>query len=199
VILLLHLLVLRVKIPSESLTRTSDLLTSESANNWESPSDPDMTLIIIVVIVGALFVSVLIVLVVIIVRRRKSNSEPADNSVSMTPLASDSNIGNYSRIDRSDSSYHSIPRNGNGSANEGEKPSSFATKSWELNYSELQLLEKVGEGAFGTVHRAIFRHQQVAVKQLKNQIDQREVCIQHHLFMLTSCFSWRTLKRKYPC
>jgi serine/threonine protein kinase len=35
-------------------------------------------------------------------------------------------------------------------------------------------LEKVGEGAFGTVHRAIYRHQEVAVKQLKNQIDQKE-------------------------
>jgi hypothetical protein len=51
-----------------------------------------------------------------------------------------------------------------------------ATKSWEINYSELKMLETVGEGSFGTVHRAIFRHHEVAVKQLKNKIDQKEVC-----------------------
>jgi hypothetical protein len=50
-----------------------------------------------------------------------------------------------------------------------------ATKSWEIKYSELKMLETVGEGSFGTVHRAIFRHQQVAVTQLKNHIDQKEV------------------------
>jgi hypothetical protein len=116
------------------------------------------------VIVAVLVVCGLIVLVVFLVMRRRSNSNSEDAAandyVSLEPVTSNSSQGHLSNsvgIATSTSETH-VP-----------------TKSWEINYSELKLLETVGEGAFGTVHRAIFRHQQVAVKKLKNQIDQKEV------------------------
>jgi serine/threonine protein kinase len=103
--------------------------------------------------------------------RRKSNTsneaEAADNSVSLEPYTSEDN--------GEENKYQFLEPDAEEAISEKHNPP--ATKSWEINYTELKILETVGEGAFGTVHRAIYRHQQVAVKQLKNQIDQREVWI----------------------
>jgi hypothetical protein len=130
-------------------------------------------MIIVGVIAGVLVVCGLIALVIFIVRRRKSNSkdevEAGDNSVSLEPIKSNTNEETqYQSI--SSSPYQSL-----------EQPQTGVevTKSSEINYSELKMLETVGEGSFGTVHKAIFRHREVAVKQLKNKINEQEVCRQH--------------------
>jgi hypothetical protein len=170
---------------SSSEGETGAPLTSEYIN-WETTSDEsDITFIIVGVVAGVLVVCGLIVIVmVIIVRRRRSNSyAAADNSIPMAPLESDTtHYTSISRIKKADSS-RSFSTTASGkvasSADDIEKRVPSAPKSWEINYSELKILETVGEGAFGTVHRAIFRHHEVAVKQLKNQIDKREVHTQH--------------------
>jgi hypothetical protein len=160
-------------------TDTTDPLTSESANiSLETAGDDSNLILIIVGVIAGVLVVVVLILVVIIVKRRNSNSNGApNNSVSLEPIAPYSN-DHYSSI--ADSSQ-SLSRGSISNENENLAPP--ATKSWEINYSELKLLEKVGEGAFGTVHRAMFRHQQVAVKQLKNQIGQKEVAYNNDVFL----------------
>jgi hypothetical protein len=140
---------------------TSDLATITSE---EDGDDSVITFIIIGVIGGALVAAGLTALMVFIVRR-KSNS---NNSVSLESMISNNNEGRYQ-------ASQSLGQFGIDVAISDEKLAPRVTKSWEINYSELKMLETVGEGAFGTVHRAIFRHQEVAVKQLKNRIDQKEV------------------------
>jgi predicted ATPase len=135
--------------------------------------DFNVTLITVIVVTGVLICSLVALVITIIVR--KSHSNDADSSVSMLPLAH-SSTNHYTKIEVADSEQ-SVGKSsiGNCVATSAHINKSGGTKSWEINYAELQMLETVGEGAFGTVHKAIFRHQQVAVKQLKNQIDQREV------------------------
>jgi hypothetical protein len=127
-----------------------------------------MTHILVGVIVAVLVVCGLIILVLVIVKRRKSNSNKdheANFSVDMEPIPSSDYSTDYSKLDYSVAS-----------TSESSKHLPPETKSWEINYSELTMLETVGEGAFGTVHIAIYRHQHVAVKQLKNRIDKKQVC-----------------------
>jgi hypothetical protein len=163
---------------THSPTNTTNLLTPNS-NRDEVDGNLDMILIIVGTIAGALVMCGLLVLVIFILRRRKSNSldedEKRDNYVSLVSIKSNAN---------SDTQYQSIssPYQPLGQSQTGapvaisdEKHAPGATKSWEINYSELKMLETVGEGSFGTVHRAIYRHQQVAVKQLKKKINQKEV------------------------
>jgi hypothetical protein len=148
-------------------------VTSESfiGDLEENDDDADMTPIIVGVIAAVLVVCGLTALVVVLAKRRKSNSnkkaEEGYNAVSLDPANNvNNNKDHYQRLS-------SPSLTGVEVATSDEKLA--PTKSWEINYSELKMLETVGEGAFGTVHRAIFRHQEVAVKQLKSQIDQKEV------------------------
>jgi hypothetical protein len=138
--------------------------------------------IIIGVVAGVLVVCGLIVLVALIARRRKSKSkdeaEAGDNSVSLVSMTSNASEGHYQSIT---SPYQPLEQTHTGVevATSDEKLAHIVTKSWEIKYSELKILETVGEGSFATVHRAIYSHQQVAVKQLKNQINQKDVGVQH--------------------
>jgi FtsZ-interacting cell division protein ZipA len=144
-----------------------------------------MTYIIVGVVAGVLVVCGLITLVIILVRRRKSKKEDeaGDNSVVLESMESSGNKGHYQSIAfsqsaepvTSDSTKGQHRSTSQSLEQPEEKHSSRANKSWEINYSELKMLETVGEGDFGTVHRALFRHQEVAVKQLKKQIDKKEV------------------------
>jgi heme/copper-type cytochrome/quinol oxidase subunit 2 len=149
-----------------------------------------MILVIVGVIAGVLLVVCgLIVLVVIIVRRRKSNSnkntvdpnssnDHVDSHISLEPIRPNRAESHYSSIGLMKTDYYApLGVEAATSTSSSEKLEKIA-KSWEIKYSELQMLEIVGEGAFGTVHRAIFRHQQVAVKQLKNQISRKQVRVQ---------------------
>jgi hypothetical protein len=137
-----------------------------------------MTVIFIVVIAGALVVCGLIIaLAIFAVRRSKfSSTESEDNAVTLESLKPDANNAEtqYQRLSTR-SPYQPVGQPLTTGVEVSTSDESQPTKSWEINFAELSMLETVGEGGFGTVHRAIFRHQQVAVKQLKNQIDQREV------------------------
>lgn len=46
------------------------------------------------------------------------------------------------------------------------RQNSLSLKEWDIPYGDLQMLEKIGQGRFGTVHRALW-HGSVAVKLLK--------------------------------
>ncbi|KAI9576240.1 hypothetical protein GQX74_014300 [Glossina fuscipes] len=46
------------------------------------------------------------------------------------------------------------------------RQNSLSLKEWDIEYSDLQMLEIIGQGRFGTVHRALW-HGSVAVKLLK--------------------------------
>lgn len=46
------------------------------------------------------------------------------------------------------------------------RQNSISLKEWDIPYDDLKLLEKIGQGRFGTVHRALW-HGDVAVKVLK--------------------------------
>jgi len=43
--------------------------------------------------------------------------------------------------------------------------------SWEVIYEEISFKEKIGKGGFGVVNRAVFRDQDVAVKQLRKDVE----------------------------
>ena len=42
------------------------------------------------------------------------------------------------------------------------------TSVWQIRHKELQLLDRIGEGGFGKVHKAVYRETEVAVKLLKD-------------------------------
>lgn len=52
------------------------------------------------------------------------------------------------------------------------RQNSLSLKEWDIPYDDLRLLEQLGEGRFGTVHRALW-HGDVAVKLLKGLDDDR--------------------------
>jgi hypothetical protein len=165
-----------------SQTNTTNSFSSDSVDSTQAESEAgDLNLILIIVgaIVGVLVICGLLALVIFLARRRKSNSknetEAGDNYVSLESIKS--NVNEETQYQSISSSHQSLgqPLTGVEVATSDEKLGHGATKSWEINYSELKMMETVGEGSFGTVHRAIYRHQEVAVKQLKNKINQKEV------------------------
>jgi hypothetical protein len=166
-------------------TTNSESVTIPTDQKSESTSDDSTIIIIVGVIAGVLVVCGLIA--VVIMRRRKSNSkdepEAGDNSISLEPIHYQS-LSSAQPITPDSSKEHQSTSTVE-VATSDQKLGSQATKSWEIDYSELKILGEVGEGAFGTVHRAIFRHQQVAVKQMKNQIDKKEVCKINNINLLT--------------
>jgi hypothetical protein len=131
---------------------------------------------------GILLGVVLIVAFLFIRRRRRQRAvHPEEPSTSSSKYVSmnDSKDGNdstshYQEMKGREDSQPSFQK----SEPEPVKLTTL-TKSWEVNFNELEMKETLGEGAYGTVHKAIYRHQQVAVKQLKNKsLPQTEVALQ---------------------
>src|SRR5690606_24818851 len=96
-------------------------------------------------------------------RKSKSNSAyqyggaaSADKSVPLETVASDNNRSHYQSLMSSDSSRSLRPPSNIDASTSDEKPTP-PVKSWVINYSDLEMLEAVGEGAFGTVYKAMFR------------------------------------------
>eukprot|EP01103_Thecamoeba_quadrilineata_P002608 TRINITY_DN12532_c0_g1_i1.p1 TRINITY_DN12532_c0_g1~~TRINITY_DN12532_c0_g1_i1.p1 ORF type:complete len:1455 (-),score=289.90 TRINITY_DN12532_c0_g1_i1:82-4404(-) len=48
-------------------------------------------------------------------------------------------------------------------------------QSWWINYEKIEILERIGSGRLGQVHRGVYRGTEVAVKKLKGAISDREV------------------------
>jgi serine/threonine protein kinase len=49
------------------------------------------------------------------------------------------------------------------------------TLNWEISYSELEMGEKIGEGAYGCVYKGKYRETEVAVKQLKQSLSDSDL------------------------
>lgn len=110
-------------------------------------AEMDIAIIIAPVVVGGfccLCVPLLVLAVFCFVKRKNRNSLPLSNA-------------SHNQYDAVSGVLNSVTSG----------VLSVSTKNFEIPYRELNLKEKIGEGAYGVVYRAVWRKTECAVKQLK--------------------------------
>ena len=82
-------------------------------------------------------------------------------------------------------------------ANEAFKGSAglFSGASWELDSSELELNDQLGEGSFAKVFRGTYRAQEVAVKVLKEKTDKKALIEFEKEFVIMRCVHCRVVNK----
>ena len=128
----------QIPIPSSTVTK-EDLIESTTIN---SGSTTNSTLIggLIGGIIGFLLLILISILIIIFVRRRKKRkASHLGNTVELTPTEMDNHYSNLPP-----SSHY--PSSGSFRVSSGKK-------EWEIEFNELEIEEKIGEGGFGVVYK----------------------------------------------
>lgn len=99
-------------------------------------------------------------------RRPHQFSELSDTHKSNDSDKTVSLSGSTSASTDSDRTPVRLDSTEDGDSGNWPRQNSLSLKEWDIPYSDLHLLEKIGKGRFGTVHRALW-HGDVAVKLLK--------------------------------
>lgn len=166
---------------SETSFQETSFEVSPSTFGLQSPDQNSMMLVTMIIApIVVVLLLILVIATIIFWKMRSRNKSKRDslrqNGIEMNTLIPPSNdsTSSYGTVpalnqqrDEQNSKqptlYRAVPTLSN------SKSEKVRDKNWLINYEDIIDLSLLGEGAYGAVYYGIYRHQEVAVKMLRNQ------------------------------